>query len=92
MIEQIQTGADAERLSDQYNRLLGREPKLITWYVPTDAAAQRKAFLAGEIENPDHTYGKLEKVDFEGNIDHITTLGELIQDHSDLNPKYSSVY
>ncbi len=92
MIEQIQTGADAERLSDQYNRLLGREPKLITWYVPTDAAAQRKAFLAGEIENPDHTYGKLEKVDFEGNIDHITTLGELIQDHSDLNPKFSSVY
>ena len=67
-------------LRDHYDQLLKNEPKLIENYVPTDATQQREAFFRGDIRNPDHTYGKLDSINFDENMSGINQVGSAIID------------
>jgi len=79
-------------LSERYKALLELEPKLITNFVPQDAKEQKTAFLAGEVRNPDHTYDKLDAIDFDERIAQISAVGHDILASSELNPKFAGAY
>ena len=81
-----------ETITVQYNKLLESEPKLVTNFVPMDAAAQKRAFLSDEIRNPDHTYAKLDAIDFTERSQSIAQAGEEILADSALNPKHVAAY
>ena len=83
-------------LRDHYDQLLKNEPKLIENYVPTDATQQREAFFRGDIRNPDHTYGKLDSINFDENMSGINQVGSAIIDifseDLNLNDKHLPAY
>ncbi|QQG51016.1 MAG: DUF1704 domain-containing protein [Candidatus Saccharibacteria bacterium] len=81
-----------ETIDISYGTLLESEPKLITNFVPSNAAEQREAFLRGDIRNPNHTYGKLDTINFGDTAEAITKTGETILGNPDLNPKHAAAY
>ena len=74
-----------------FAQLLELEPKPIANFVPTNAAEQKALFLSGEIRNPDHEYGKLAKIDFEGNRQKIQAIGNTLLAHPDIPEKYEGI-
>jgi hypothetical protein len=81
-----------DTVAAQYARLIELEPKLITYFVPSDAAEQKQAFLNGDTRNPDHDYDKLTGIDFDGRAAAIAGIGESLLGHADMNPKHASAY
>ncbi|HEY8886697.1 MAG TPA: tyrosine/phenylalanine carboxypeptidase domain-containing protein [Candidatus Microsaccharimonas sp.] len=79
-------------IEDLFSQLTELEPKPIANFVPANAAEQKKQFLSGEIENPDHQYEKLNAIDFEANRQKITAIGEQLFAHPDTQEKYLGVY
>lgn len=83
-----------ESIAQLYASLLENEPKPIANYVPEkqNAKLQKSDFLAGNISIPNHTYDKLEAINFDESQAKIDTIGQSILAHPDLNPKYTVVY
>jgi hypothetical protein len=79
-------------LSEQYTQLIEFEPKFITNYVPENASDQKRAFIAGEIQNPNHSYNKLAAIDFAERYESIDRMGEAILNNDELEAKFQPVY
>lgn len=82
---------------DQTNRLfdafMANEPTPILKFVPDNAAEQKALFLKGTIVNPDHSYNKLEAIDFD---EEVMSLGRtsraIILAEGDLKPAQEEAY
>jgi uncharacterized protein DUF1704 len=84
--------SNSEQVVEYYDKLVTYEPKLVSNFVPADAAEQKEAFLSGIIENPDHTYARLAGIDFIAQETGITEAGRGILQSPDLNPKFRPSY
>lgn len=73
-------------------QLLANEPKVIGSFVPGDGAAQKEAFLNGDIDNPRHTYDKLDDTDFDVVKNVVYTLGQSITSNPNLPAKHRPAY
>lgn len=82
----------AHRLPELYTDLLDNEPKPVALFVPSNAKEQKEAFLAGVVYNPDHTYDRLDTIDFDARLGSIATLGQQILASEEVNPKYRDAY
>jgi len=80
-----------ENVASDYNALLTLEPKIIASFVPEDVASQKDLFLEGKALFPHHTYGKIDAIDFENNIQEIDAVKHKILSSS-IDPKYRPVY
>lgn len=88
-MEQVQK---TDTLSARYVQLTDCEPKLVTNYVPGNAAEQKAAFLMGDIHIPNHEYGKLAAIDFPNCYHELDIAGTALLESVDMDPKFVSVY
>lgn len=79
-------------LTVRYEALLKLEPKLVTAYVPKNAAEQKAAFLRGEVRNPEHEYDRVDAIDFAQRNDELAQAGEQLLAAPEMNPKFTGVY
>jgi hypothetical protein len=79
-------------LQEIFREMAAAIPHPIANFVPSNAAAQKEAFLKGEIDNPAHTYTKLKTYDFQTNRDKIQELSAQISAHPEVNPKHHEMY
>lgn len=75
-----------------HTQLLANEPKVIGSFVPSDGVAQKEAFLKGDIDNPRHTYSKLDNTDFSVLKNSIQELGQSIVSNPNLPTKHQPAY
>lgn len=75
-----------------YSVLMGYEPKPIPLFVPDNGPEQKKLFLSGQIENPQHSYGALDVVDFDQMLQGLLSESEVIKNSSAISPKYKDTY
>ena len=74
------------------NEVQSAVPELLNTLKPSDAAEQRRAFLADEIDEPQPSYDKLMSIDFETVDEQLKNLGQELQDHPDVDEKYKPQY
>lgn len=74
-----------------YEQLLDNEPKPVANYVPLNAVEQKAMFLADEINNPQHVYEKLERLDLQKRSREINDIGEALLNELE-NPKFLAAY
>ncbi len=79
-----------EQNSSQKLALL--KPDIIGAVVPSDAVAQKAAFLAGEVRNPRHHYARLERDYVQDMGTLITTGNNALDELGQRRPKLESVY
>lgn len=79
-----------ESVDALYAELTSYDPNILSAYVPTNAQEQKEAFLAGEIENPQHTYKDNSDEEVKQQIAKLTDIGERITEVAD--PKFTGAY
>lgn len=79
-------------ITEQFTALLELEPKPVAMSVPDDVAAQREAFLSGEVTEPHHTYSKLDAIDFDQRKAEIARQGADLLNNPAMNPKFRAGY
>ena len=93
--ENLKINAEAEKtlsIEDLFSGLTELEPLPIANFVPINAAEQKKAFIDGTIDMPDHIYDKPNMIDFELKRQKINATGNIIVSHPDVQQKYRNVY
>ncbi len=93
--ENLKINAEAEKtlsIEDLFSGLTELEPLPIANFVPINAAEQKKAFIDGTIDIPDHIYDKPNMIDFELKRQKINATGNIIVSHPDVQQKYRNVY
>ena len=80
-----------ENVANDYKVLLTLEPKIIASFVPEDTASQKDLFLEGKVLSPHHTYGKIDAIEFEDNIQEIDAVKHKILSSS-IDPRHRPVY
>lgn len=72
--------------------LASLKPDIYTALVPSDAAQQKRAFLAGTIRNPHHEYAKLDRP-YADEVGEIINVGiDAVQELGDARQKFEGVY
>lgn len=79
-------------IAEQFHALLELDPKIITNYVPADAAAQKSAYLKGEITQPHHNYARLNVLDLETKRAEIDRVGDELLHNPAMKPKFAAGY
>lgn len=87
-ITPVRTG----ELSADFDALLALDPLLIKQFVSADAAEQKDLFLSGQIQNPTHSYDRIEAVDFESEFLKIDSISQEIEASEQLPAKYTEAY
>lgn len=77
---------DEEKLDEYGSRLRALSPEPVNNFVPSDAGAQREAFLAGEIVNPSHDYCLLDVIDFNEKLRALAELQHDLEANNQLQP------
>lgn len=92
MHEYVDQKQSQNSVETKFRNLLDHEPKLISNFTPDNAVEQKAAFIAGEVENPQHVYSKLATEGTEERLEQITRIGhDLITDET-MPPKYVGMY
>ncbi|MDN5275026.1 MAG: hypothetical protein JWP06_927 [Candidatus Saccharibacteria bacterium] len=81
-----------DTVSSQFKTLEELNKSIVTSFVPSDAKEQKRAFLKGQIVNPDHDYSKLDNRDYDETAEAIQVAGEVILTNPLLNPKFKTEY
>ena len=89
MVEIVKQKNTVEAIHAQ---LLANEPKVIGSFVPSDGVVQKEAFLNDGIENPRHTYGKLDDTNFDNLKNNIQELGDSVISNPGLPAKHRPAY
>ncbi len=79
-------------VTEIFNDILRNEPRPVAAYVPGNADEQRVLFLRNEIDNPRHTYPKLDTIDFEARDRRLQELLVELQAHNEVNAKHLITY
>ena len=75
-----------------YELLMEYEPKPIPLFVPDNGAEQKELFLRGDIENPQHMYSGLDKLDFDQMYQGLHVEAATITKSAAISPKYKDAY
>lgn len=84
--------AEHPSLEELHQRFDDLTPQLVKCFKPTDAAAQKEAFLAGEVITPRHEYAALTEIDYAAQQQQLAILSQQIRESPHIADKFRAVY
>lgn len=88
-MEQLAPARPIEAIIDDVVR---NQTSLVELFVPANGVEQKRAFLAGEVYNPEHIYDRLPVHDYATREDQLSRLDQEIGSHSDILPHHVAAY